>query len=60
VEHVDDVLREALVLPDVYAIFGPPKGVLEYRDGELVTEEAPVKAPPAAAGEPTPAAPPGA
>ncbi|KYF72568.1 endopeptidase La [Sorangium cellulosum] len=60
VEHVDDVLREALMLPDANAIFGPPKDVLEYRDGELVTQEAPAKVPPAPAGEPTPAAPPAA
>jgi ATP-dependent Lon protease len=37
VEHVDDVLREALILPDPLKVFGPPKNVLEYRDGELVT-----------------------
>ncbi|UQA55694.1 endopeptidase La [Polyangium aurulentum] len=37
VEHVDDVLREALILPDPQKVFGPPKSVLEYRDGELVT-----------------------
>jgi ATP-dependent Lon protease len=60
VEHVDDVLREALVLPDPEAIFGPARGAMEYRDGELVTAATPVKAPPAPAGEPTPAAPPGA
>jgi ATP-dependent Lon protease len=37
VEHVDDVLREALVIPAPEAVFGPPNNVLEYRDGELVT-----------------------
>ncbi len=37
VEHVDDVLREALVLPDPERVFGPPRNVLEYKDGVLVT-----------------------
>jgi ATP-dependent Lon protease len=37
VEHVDDVLREALVLPDPIAVFGAPKSILEYKDGEVVT-----------------------
>jgi ATP-dependent Lon protease len=41
VEHVDDVLREALILPDPLKVFGPPKSVLEYRDGELVTPNGP-------------------
>ncbi len=37
VEHVDDVLREALVLPDADAVFGPrPDNVLLYVDGEPV------------------------
>jgi ATP-dependent Lon protease len=37
VEQVDDVLREALVVPDSLAMFGPvPSSVIEYRDGELV------------------------
>ncbi|MFO0679699.1 MAG: endopeptidase La [Polyangiaceae bacterium] len=36
VEHMDDVLREALALPDPDALFGPPREVMEYRDGELV------------------------
>ncbi len=35
VDHMDDVLREALCLPDANALFGPSKGVMEYRDGEL-------------------------
>jgi ATP-dependent Lon protease len=38
VDHVDDLLREALVLPDPNAIFGPRVGVVEYRDGEVVAE----------------------
>ncbi|MDI3285750.1 endopeptidase La [Polyangium sp. 15x6] len=37
VEHVDDVLREALIVKDPEATFGPPHARLEYRDGELVT-----------------------
>ncbi len=36
VEHVDDVLREALVVPDPTALFGLPTNVIEYRDGEVV------------------------
>ena len=36
VEHVDDVLREALVVPDPEAVFGPARNVLEYIDGEPV------------------------
>jgi ATP-dependent Lon protease len=35
VDHMDDVLREALRLPDPAALFGPPRNVMEYRDGEL-------------------------
>ncbi len=37
VEHVDDVLREALVVADAEAMFGPRQGVIEYRDGEIWT-----------------------
>jgi ATP-dependent Lon protease len=59
VEHMDDVLREALVWPDPNAVFGPPKDVMEYVDGELVVRggEAPLKPPPASpppAGTPAP------
>jgi ATP-dependent Lon protease len=59
VDHVDDVLREALVLPDGRAeeIFGPPVRVLEYRNGELVMEGTPPATPPPGAA-PAPAAPP--
>jgi len=35
VEHMDDVLREALALSDPDAIFGPRKDMMEYRGGEL-------------------------
>jgi ATP-dependent Lon protease len=63
VEHVDDVLREALVLPDTDAVFGPrSEGVLIYVDGEPVVAGAP--SPPAAAPlpreAPAPAEQPGA
>jgi ATP-dependent Lon protease len=47
VEQVDDVLREALVLADPLAVFGPPLNVIEYRDGALVTAAGPPPAPPA-------------
>ncbi len=36
VEHMDDVLREALALPRPEEVFGPPRERWEYRDGELV------------------------
>jgi ATP-dependent Lon protease len=54
VEHVDDVLREALVIPDPIAVFGLPRNVLEYRGGELVApiEAADVVPAAAAAGQP--------
>jgi ATP-dependent Lon protease len=35
VDHMDDVLREALRLPDANALFGPSKNLMEYREGEL-------------------------
>jgi ATP-dependent Lon protease len=37
VEHMDDVLREALCLPTADKLFGPSRERWEYRDGELVT-----------------------
>jgi ATP-dependent Lon protease len=37
--HMDDVLREALVLEDPTAVFGPAKGIMEYRNGELVVRD---------------------
>ncbi len=49
VDHMDDVLREALVLEDADALFGPRGPVVEYRNGELWQGEAdpvPVAAPP--------------
>ena len=39
VDHIDDVLREALLLDDPDAIFGPPRTVIEFRKGELVVRE---------------------
>jgi ATP-dependent Lon protease len=36
VEHMDEVLREALCVADREAYFGPPRETMEYRDGELV------------------------
>src|SRR5580658_281085 len=35
VEHMDDVLREALCLAEPDALFGPARPTMEYRDGEL-------------------------
>jgi ATP-dependent Lon protease len=39
VDHIDDVLREALVLDDPDAIFGSPRSVIEFRKGELFVRE---------------------
>ncbi len=39
VEHMDEVLREALCLSDPNALFGPPREGMEYQDGELVVGE---------------------
>jgi ATP-dependent Lon protease len=36
VDHMDDVLREALCLPAPDVLFGPRRERWEYRDGELV------------------------
>jgi ATP-dependent Lon protease len=36
VEHTDQVLREALMLPDPDALFGGSRASMEYRGGELV------------------------
>jgi len=36
VDHMDDVLREALCLPAPEALFGPRRERWEYREGELV------------------------
>jgi ATP-dependent Lon protease len=41
VEHMDDVLREAMVFPEPDTLFGPRRSLIEYRNGELIDEEAP-------------------
>jgi ATP-dependent Lon protease len=40
VEHMDEVLREALCVPDPDALFGPARESWEYVDGELVVKQA--------------------
>ena len=56
VEHMDEVLREALCLPNPEAMFGPQKERWEYRDGELVVipgeTVVPAAVPPAVAALP--------
>jgi len=42
VEHMDQVLREALVVPDPDAMFGGAPSILEYRGGELHEPTSPV------------------
>ena len=39
VDHMDEVLREALKLADTEAMFGPRTHVMEYRNGEFYSEE---------------------
>jgi ATP-dependent Lon protease len=56
VEHMDEVLREALCLPDPEAIFGPARETMEYRDGELVVRGG-ARPPPTSPNDPAPAAP---
>jgi ATP-dependent Lon protease len=41
VDHVDEVLREALVVADPDVTFGPPRPLMEYRGGELVVNGVP-------------------
>jgi ATP-dependent Lon protease len=58
VEHMDEVLREALCLPNPTQIFGEPKSVMEYVAGELVTTpgaKVPGGSPPPAEPNPAPA-----
>ncbi len=59
VEHMDDVLREALCLPNPEQVFGAPKDVMEYVSGELVTHVSKTppgtKPPPPAEPNPAPA-----
>ncbi len=40
VDHMDDVLREALVLDEPSAMFGPRRLHMEYRRAELIVDEA--------------------
>jgi ATP-dependent Lon protease len=58
VEHMDDVLREALVLDNPEKMFGPRRERWEYVEGELVVTPAegksPPPSPPAAAPVPPP------
>jgi ATP-dependent Lon protease len=44
VEHMDDVLREALCLPNPEKMFGPSRERWEYREGELVVIPAETRA----------------
>jgi ATP-dependent Lon protease len=53
VEHMDEVLREALCLSDPNQLFGPPRDTMEYRDGELVV--GPAGGTPPTGGTPEPA-----
>ena len=39
VDHMDDVLREAMTFPDPDTMFGPRHHLIEYRNGELIEEE---------------------
>ncbi len=55
VEHMDEVLREALCLPDPDALFGPPRETMEYRDGELVARQTRGEVPPPRGPDPAPA-----
>ena len=53
VEHMDDVLREAVTFTDPDAMFGPRRNLIEYRNGELIEEDG------EASGVPPRVAPPG-
>ena len=54
VEHMDEVLREALLLPNGDAILGPVRPIMEYRNGELVVRHVPQPAEAGMGSEPTP------
>ncbi|HWA76536.1 MAG TPA: endopeptidase La [Polyangiaceae bacterium] len=49
VDHMDDVLREALAFENPDEMFGPRRGLIEYRNGELVQDDVarPSRPPPA-------------
>ena len=40
VDHMDDVLREALIIEEPESMLGQRRFVLEYRNGELIEEDA--------------------
>jgi ATP-dependent Lon protease len=44
VDHMDDVLREALLIAEPESMFGKRRLILEYRNGELVQDDASVGA----------------
>jgi hypothetical protein len=54
---MDDVLREAVRLPDPDHRFGPQKPLIEYRFGELFEGESEGDGPPRPPEEPPPAQP---
>jgi ATP-dependent Lon protease len=63
VDHMDDVLREALLIEDADKMFGPRRLFMEYRNGEFVGDEHvdQERRPPSEPGrpaEPTPSSPP--
>jgi len=54
VEHMDEVLREALLLPNADLILGPVRPIMEYRNGELVVRHVPQPADAGVGSDPTP------
>ena len=48
VDHMDDVLREALALDDAEKMFGPRRLFMEYRNGEFVSGDSETPPPPPA------------
>jgi ATP-dependent Lon protease len=57
VDHMDEVLREALCLADPDALFGPARPTMEYRDGELYVPRDDGKTPAPPPAPPVPQAP---
>jgi ATP-dependent Lon protease len=41
VDHMDEVLREAMVFPEPDTLFGPRRSLIEYRNGELIEDDSP-------------------
>jgi ATP-dependent Lon protease len=62
VDHMDEVLREALCLADADALFGPARPTMEYRDGEVYIpqESEGARRAPVPVLAPSPSAPPSA